>query len=358
MLMEPVRLRSTDGHLNLFVEGGRWDEQTASELLLSVSVPRDPSPPRSTSSPMSSPSETSTPDRYPPDLPIEFRTAVGRRRHLTTHWMMTSFVEEEFELYRKYQMRIHDEPVERITRPRYERFLVDSPLVHEEPDATISPLRMGCYHVQYRIDGRLVAVGVVDVLPRSLCSAYFFWDPDFAPLSLGKISALMELEWVESASTVCPTLKYYSIGYYVHSCAKIQYKGDYRPTELLCPETCLWVKITDDIRRRLFQQPYLVLSKIPGAECEENVALIESKADEKSSIQSQSLLLFDEHMTFGKCLDRLNAPGMDDRWSEIQRKRMEWTMPLIKLALGEWRKKVMCVADQLIYSCLDFVPDP
>ena len=306
---------------------------------------------------MLSASETSSiPNGFPSDLPMEFCTAVGRRRHLTTHWLMASFIEEEFELYRKYQMRIHDEPSERITPSRYGRFLVDSPLVQEESNA--SPLRMGCFHVQYRIDGRLIAVGVVDVLPRSLCSAYFFWDPDFAPLSLGKVSALMEIEWVKSASTLFPTLKYYSIGYYVHSCAKIQYKGDYRPTELLCPETYLWVRVTDDIRQRLRQQAYLVLSKIPGAEWEENVVLIESKADEKSSIRSQSLLLFDERMTFGECLDRLSAPGMDDRWSESQRSRLEWTMPLIRLALGAWRKKVMRVADQLIYSCMDFVPDP
>ncbi len=38
--------------------------------------------------------------------------------------------------------------------------------------------------------GKLIAVGVVDVLPRCLSSVYLFWDTELAPLALGRFSAL------------------------------------------------------------------------------------------------------------------------------------------------------------------------
>ena len=43
----------------------------------------------------------------------------------------------------------------------------------------------GTYHQLYRLDGRLVAVGVVDILPSGLSSVYLFYDPDEKLLSLG-----------------------------------------------------------------------------------------------------------------------------------------------------------------------------
>lgn len=57
--------------------------------------------------------------------------------------------------------------------------------------------------------GELVAVGVVDVLPRCLSSAYLFWDPDWASLGLGKLTALKEIAWVQAASARCPSLRWY-----------------------------------------------------------------------------------------------------------------------------------------------------
>ena len=37
-----------------------------------------------------------------------------------------------------------------------------------------------------------------------------------------------------------PALKYYYLGYYVHSCPKMRYKGQYQGSDLLCPETHTW----------------------------------------------------------------------------------------------------------------------
>jgi Arginine-tRNA-protein transferase, C terminus len=47
--------------------------------------------------------------------------------------------------------------------------------------------------------GRLVAVGVVDLLPEGLSSVYVFYDPDLPSLSLGRYTALAEVRWARDA---------------------------------------------------------------------------------------------------------------------------------------------------------------
>ena len=40
-----------------------------------------------------------------------------------------------------------------------------------------------------------------------------------------------------------PNIAYYYMGYYIHSCPKMKYKGAYDPSDLLCPETYIWVPL-------------------------------------------------------------------------------------------------------------------
>lgn len=48
----------------------------------------------------------------------------------------------------------------------------------------------------HRLDGKLVAVGVIDILDEYLNSAYFIYDPDYKFLNLGVVGALRELEYM------------------------------------------------------------------------------------------------------------------------------------------------------------------
>jgi len=108
---------------------------------------------------------------------------------------------------------------------------------------------LGTYFQQYRLstskdiyDGPLIAVGVVDILPHCFSSVYAFYDPILsASLELGKYTVLREIDWIRRASIYRPSLHYYYLGYYIHSCIKMVYKLDYRPSDLLCPATLKWV---------------------------------------------------------------------------------------------------------------------
>ncbi|XP_050210613.1 arginyl-tRNA--protein transferase 1-like isoform X2 [Mercurialis annua] len=192
---------------------------------------------------------------------MSVKNPLGKRRKLEIHLKRSSFDPEEFELYRRYQMKVHNDAPDHVTESAYRRFLVDTPLVSVPPsgDGSVPSCGFGSFHQQYVIDGQLVAVGVVDILPKCLSSKYLFWDPDFAFLSLGKYSALQEISWVKDNQVYCPSLQYYYLGYYIHSCSKMRYKAAYHPSELLCPLRYQWVSF-DVARPLLDRKPYVILS--------------------------------------------------------------------------------------------------
>ncbi|XP_055280480.1 arginyl-tRNA--protein transferase 1 isoform X5 [Moschus berezovskii] len=124
----------------------------------------------------------------------------------------------------------------------FTRFLCSSPLETENspngPDCGY-----GSFHQQYWLDGKIVAVGVIDILPYCVSSVYLYYDPDYSFLSLGVYSALREIAFTRQLHEKTPQLSYYYMGFYIHSCPKMKYKGQYRPSDLLCPETYVWAPI-------------------------------------------------------------------------------------------------------------------
>lgn len=153
------------------------------------------------------------------------------------------FMPAAYEVFRKYQMIVHKETPDQCNEQAYRRFLVDSPLTHWHSAANIDEV-YGSFHMLYKIRDRLMAVGVVDILPRCLSSVYLFYDPDFAKLSPGTLSALKEIEWIRKSAVIYPSLRFYYMGYYIHSCPKMRYKALYYPSELLCEVTRNWVPVS------------------------------------------------------------------------------------------------------------------
>ena len=114
-------------------------------------------------------------------------------------------------------------------------FLVASPLHSLNTPVSHSTLPFGTYHQYYRLDDKLIAVGVIDLLPTGVSSVYCFYDPDYSHLSLGKYTALSEINYTKSLG-----LDNYYLGFYIHNCPKMSYKAEYRPAELLCPTSLSW----------------------------------------------------------------------------------------------------------------------
>ncbi|XP_006879951.1 PREDICTED: arginyl-tRNA--protein transferase 1 isoform X1 [Elephantulus edwardii] len=150
--------------------------------------------------------------------------------------------QESYQLYKRYQMIVHKDPSDKPAVSQFTRFLCSSPLEAEHPPNG-PECGYGSFHQQYWLDGKLIAVGVVDILPCCVSSVYLYYDPDYSFLSLGVYSALREIAFTKQLHEKTSQLSYYYMGFYIHSCPKMKYKGQYRPSDLLCPETYVWVPI-------------------------------------------------------------------------------------------------------------------
>ncbi|XP_032137743.1 arginyl-tRNA--protein transferase 1 isoform X2 [Sapajus apella] len=138
---------------------------------------------------------------------------------------------QSFSLYVKYQVAIHQDPPDECGKTEAET-------PPNGPDCGY-----GSFHQQYWLDGKIIAVGVIDILPNCVSSVYLYYDPDYSFLSLGVYSALREIAFTRQLHEKTSQLSYYYMGFYIHSCPKMKYKGQYRPSDLLCPETYVWVPI-------------------------------------------------------------------------------------------------------------------
>ncbi|EPZ32236.1 hypothetical protein ROZALSC1DRAFT_28909 [Rozella allomycis CSF55] len=174
---------------------------------------------------------------------------------LNIRTVRSSFMQESYNLYVKYQIIVHKDKEEELTPSKYSRFLVESPLTNEG--------QFGSFHQLYYINGKLIATGVLDILPKCVSSVYFFYDPEFEKLSLGTFSALQEISLTHSLSRNLPSLHYYYMGYYIHKCPKMKYKGKFEPSELMDPISyswCLLKNCTDILdyndRPRLCNNPH------------------------------------------------------------------------------------------------------
>lgn len=166
---------------------------------------------------------------------------------LTVETVPPACTAERYQLYKKYQIAVHNDTEEEISELQFSRFLVQSPLIdrtssQSSTSSAAAPgrsasgsLPYGSYHQLYRIDGQLVALGVVDLLPTGLSAVYMVYDPDYKHLVLGKYTALCELQFCRERG-----LPYYYMGFYIDGCEKMKYKADFSPSELLCPVTYDW----------------------------------------------------------------------------------------------------------------------
>ena len=79
-----------------------------------------------------------------------------------------------------------------------------------------------------RLDGRLVASAVTDTLDDGLAAVYTFFDPDLAGRSLGVFSILQQVEECRRRD-----LPYLYLGFWIADSAKMRYKIEYQPAQLL-----------------------------------------------------------------------------------------------------------------------------
>ncbi|XP_014599794.1 PREDICTED: arginyl-tRNA--protein transferase 1 isoform X1 [Polistes canadensis] len=161
-------------------------------------------------------------------------------RVMTEEFLKT--LDRSANLYQKYQMAVHGDEPQECNKKTFVNFLVKSPLQEWTPENG-PPQGYGSFHEQYWLDNELIAIGVIDILPSCVSSVYFFYDPEYSFLSLGTFSSLREIYLTRHLNKIASNLKYYYMGFYIHTCPKMRYKARMKPSKLLCPETYVWCDI-------------------------------------------------------------------------------------------------------------------
>lgn len=165
--------------------------------------------------------------------------------------------DEKFLLYKNYQVHVHHDKPSTVTRTGFQRFLCKSPLQRRSSTQKDGKEQLlGSYHQCYRLDGRLIAIGVLDLLPHAVSGVYFIYHQDFEKWSFGKLSAMREAALALEAG-----YEFYYMGYYIHNCVKMRYKSDYKPQSVLDPETYDWTPLDAELNSLLDSKKYVSLSR-------------------------------------------------------------------------------------------------
>ncbi|NWG86521.1 MAG: arginyltransferase [Hydrogenophilaceae bacterium] len=143
------------------------------------------------------------------------RRCAARNQDLAFELKPLSFEEEHYRLYRRYQQWRHPGGgMDEDDREQYRNFLLKSQI-----DSALA---------EFRLNGEVVMVCLVDRLLDGLSAVYTFYAPELAKRSLGVYGVLAQIELARKLG-----LSYLYLGYWIEQSPKMAYKTQYRPIELL-----------------------------------------------------------------------------------------------------------------------------
>ncbi len=128
--------------------------------------------------------------------------------------------DEKWRIYADYLVQRHDGAMS-DDRDGFEQFL------YEPATETLEMV--------YRVNRRIIGVGIVDVCPGCLSSVYFYFDPAEGRRGLGTLGVLREIEECRRRG-----LAHWYGGYYIRDSRRMNYKASFQPYELLGADGVWW----------------------------------------------------------------------------------------------------------------------
>ncbi len=156
--------------------------------------------------PVRIPVERFTPDRSQ-------RRAWQRHARLVASECPLTFSEEHYTLYQRYQAARHaGGGMDQDNREQYAHFLLQSHI-----DTRL---------IEFREDGALRMVSIIDRLTDGLSSVYTFFEPEVSASAFGTYGVLWQIEACRRLQ-----LPYLYLGYWIAESPKMAYKARFQPLE-------------------------------------------------------------------------------------------------------------------------------
>jgi arginine-tRNA-protein transferase len=141
------------------------------------------------------------------------RRAMDRHATLVPRYGELKFNAEHYALYRLYQSERHrGGGMDHDSREQYAHFLLQS--------------NVATRLIEFREEGELRMVSIVDELADGLSSVYTFFDPMVPRASFGTYNILWQIAEARRRG-----LDYVYLGYWISQSRKMSYKNQFRPIE-------------------------------------------------------------------------------------------------------------------------------
>ena len=133
---------------------------------------------------------------------------------ISVHTQSPTLSQEHLQLFEKYHLYMKEKKAWQYSQTTAEHYYQSFVSGHSD---------FG-YEVLYFDKEKLIAVDLIDILEDGISSIYFYYDPEYANYSLGKLSMLRQIEYAKVHDK-----KWVYLGYYVAECPSLSYKADYKP---------------------------------------------------------------------------------------------------------------------------------
>ncbi|CAG0997117.1 Aspartate/glutamate leucyltransferase [Methylophilaceae bacterium] len=143
------------------------------------------------------------------------RRSWKQHQNLAVAILPLDFNEEHFSLYQAYQAARHSgDANEPDSEDQYRNFLVQS--------------NVESMLIEFRHDGVLKMVSVVDLVRDGVSAVYTFYDTGDSASNYGTFNVLWLIDWTRSLK-----LPYLYLGYWIADSRKMSYKKNFKPLEAL-----------------------------------------------------------------------------------------------------------------------------
>ncbi|PHV12815.1 arginyltransferase [Chitinimonas sp. BJB300] len=141
------------------------------------------------------------------------RRTLKRHENLSVAILPLLYQDDHYALYHQYQKQRHSGGgMDEDSREQYENFILKS--------------QVDSFLAEFRLDGQLKMVSLIDQLNDGLSSVYTFFDPTDLNASYGTYNILWQVERTQQLQ-----LPHVYLGYWISECRKMAYKTRFNPIE-------------------------------------------------------------------------------------------------------------------------------
>lgn len=155
-------------------------------------------------------------DEFAPNRSM--RRTLEKNHDLTVTLQKASLSGEHLKLYDRYHADMHER------RGWHEKD--SSPADYHQ--TFVDGRETWGHELLFRLDGELICVALLDLLPSALSAVYCYYDPKLRDRGLGVNAVLQQIELARQLKA-----EHLYLGYWIEGNASMRYKSRYRPHELL-----------------------------------------------------------------------------------------------------------------------------